>query len=183
MYGWYSSVGSTVIGTNPFANLSLTCVRNSPHIFVQFVSILNPEGEKLLKTSKMADFCQSLKLRHPIGRKLDSHIASYKHFLLKTRKTVESQLKYMERMLLKRVAVHVLLKAYRNPLFLTLLDGLFKKQKFVPIQCFVTPSVVDPDSIGSLDLYKAASISSAPLHPRIFFRFVTSYNSPVRESL
>jgi hypothetical protein len=32
-------------------------------------------------------------------------------------------------------------------------------------------------------MYKAASISSAPLHPRIFFRFITSYNNPVRESL
>jgi hypothetical protein len=32
-------------------------------------------------------------------------------------------------------------------------------------------------------LYKAASISSAPLHPHIFFRFITSYNNPVRESL
>jgi hypothetical protein len=87
------------------------------------VSVLNPdpEGEKQLKTSKMADFCQSLKLRHPIGRKLDSPIASYKHFLLKTRKNVESQLKNIERRLLKRVAVHVLIKAYRYPLFLTML--------------------------------------------------------------
>jgi hypothetical protein len=34
-----------------------------------------------------------------------------------------------------------------------------------------------------VDLYKAASISSAPLHSRIFFRFITSYNNPVRESL
>jgi hypothetical protein len=34
-----------------------------------------------------------------------------------------------------------------------------------------------------LQLYKAASISSAPLHPRIFFCFITSYNNPVRESL
>ncbi len=35
----------------------------------------------------------------------------------------------------------------------------------------------------STDMYKAASISSAPLHSRIFFRFITSYNNPVRESL
>jgi hypothetical protein len=32
-------------------------------------------------------------------------------------------------------------------------------------------------------VYKAASISSAPLHPCIFFRFITSYSNPVRQSL
>jgi hypothetical protein len=36
---------------------------------------------------------------------------------------------------------------------------------------------------GRRRMYKAAAISSTPLHPRIFFRFITSHNNPVRESL
>jgi hypothetical protein len=36
---------------------------------------------------------------------------------------------------------------------------------------------------GRRRMYKAAAISSAPLHPHIFFRFITSHNNPVRESL
>ncbi len=48
---------------------------------------------------------------------------------------------------------------------------------------YVAAATTPPPTVKPISLYKAASISSAPLHPLIFFRFITSYNNPVRESL